>query len=188
MKYIRIHIACWALLLIAVPLSLRALNRSLIVDRPVPSDVILIPSGDFASRAGHAIYLAERGFGEHVLIDEGSETLSFGRTLVSRRLHQLPESTVKLHVCPIRTDSTYAESREAVSCLRSLDAHSVLIVTSDFHTRRALSIFRDAMPTATFSVASTPTAYSTQPWWSLESIATSTEEWGAIIWWRVVQR
>jgi uncharacterized SAM-binding protein YcdF (DUF218 family) len=189
MKYIRIHIAvCGALLLVAVPLTLRALNRSLIVDRPVPSDVILVPSGDFALRAGRAIYLAEHGFGDQVLVDEGSETLSFGRTLASRRLHQLPASTVKLRVCPIRTDSTYAESREAVSCLRSLDAHSVLIVTSDFHTRRALSIFRYAMPAATFSVASTPTAFSTQPWWSLGSIRTSTEEWGALIWWSVMQR
>jgi uncharacterized SAM-binding protein YcdF (DUF218 family) len=187
MKYIRVYFAAVVLALGILAILLKVLNRSLIVDRPVPADLILVPSGDFAVRSERALYLAELGYGNHVLIDEGAETLNFGRTLAARRSDQLSRSDVKVSVCPIRTDSTYGESREATTCIETLMVRHVLIVTSDFHTRRALAIFRSAMPAVTFSVASTPTAYGSQPWWSISSIATSIEEWGALLWWRIAE-
>lgn len=185
MKYIRIYLVVAVLALGGLPILLKYLNRSLIVDQPVPSDLILVPSGDFALRSERALNLAELGYSAQVLIDEGSETLSFGRTLAARRLDQLSGSPVKVSVCPIRTESTLSESQEAARCVEGFKVRRILIVTSDFHTRRVVTIFRRAMPAITFSVASVPTAYSTKPWWSPSSLATSTEEWGAILWWRL---
>jgi uncharacterized SAM-binding protein YcdF (DUF218 family) len=189
MKYIRIHVVvCSVFCLLLFLFSLRFLNRSLIVDNPAPSDVILVPSGDFALRSGQALHLAEAGFGSRLLVDEGSESLTYGRSLAARRAEQLSGSAVQVSICPIRSDSTSSESHEAAGCVQSLHAKSVLIVTSDFHTKRALSVFRAAMPGIAFSVASAPTSYGKDPWWSVPSLATSLEEWAAISWWRVTER
>lgn len=172
----------------ALSLLLRLLNRSLIVNQPLPSDVILVLSGDFGIRSDHAIDLAGRGFGNQIVIAEGSETLNFGRTLAERRGEQLASSAAKVSVCPIRADSTYKESKESALCLKAFDARRVLIVTSDFHARRSLAIFRDAIPSATVSVSSTQTDYSNRPWWSINSIGTSIREWIALIWWRFIEK
>ena len=188
MKYIRIYLMIAVLALGVLPTLLKCLNRLLIVDHPAPSDLILVPSGDFALRSESAFTLAERGYSNQVLIDEGSEVLNFGRTLAERRLNQLSGAPVKVSICPIWTESTFTESQEAARCVENFKVRRILIVTSDFHTRRAVTIFRRAMPAVTFSVASVPTAYSTKPWWSPSSLATSTEEWGAILWWRFSAR
>jgi hypothetical protein len=44
-------------------------------------------------------------------------------------------------------------NRRRGRCLQSLGAHRVLLVTSDYHTRRALMIFRHRLPQYQFSVA-----------------------------------
>jgi len=40
----------------------------------------------------------------------------------------------------------------AAPCFLSLDAHRILIVTSAYHTRRALTIFRQRLPRYDWSV------------------------------------
>jgi uncharacterized SAM-binding protein YcdF (DUF218 family) len=166
-----------------------ALSRSLlIIDRPSVSDVIIVPSGDFGIRSVRALQLTEQGYGKQLLIDEGSEVLTFGRTLADRRLDQTSEWRVSASVCPVKGESTYEESRECGKYLQELGARRVLIVTSDFHTRRALATFRKLMPSISFSVASAPTEFSSEHWWSPSSAATTCEEWGALLWLETVQR
>jgi uncharacterized SAM-binding protein YcdF (DUF218 family) len=41
-------------------------------------------------------------------------------------------------VCPIFGFSTKAEAEDVSRCLQPVGAHRVLIVTSEFHTRRSL--------------------------------------------------
>ena len=54
--------------------------------------------------------------------------------------------------------STQEEARDAVARLRQLGAHKVLLVTSDYHTRRAGKIFRAAAPDLQFIVIAAPDA------------------------------
>lgn len=124
---------------------------------------------------------------QRILINEGAETRSFRRTLAARRHAQIRDAAVEISVCPIMGDSTFQEATEATSCLSALGAHRVLIVTSDYHSRRALIAFQAAMPFVQFSVASTPTDYSHRPWWSASSLGTSFEEWVALAWWRLFE-
>ncbi len=188
-KRLRAHLFIGVMLLVgSLAFLFGSLKRLLVVDHPVPSDVIVIPSGAFAVRAERALDLAQRGFGNYVLIDEGAEVLTFGRTLAERRGEQTADWPVKVSICPIQGDSTYKESREAALCLKALDAQRVLIVTSDFHTRRALASYKKALPSVSFSVASVPTEFSTQHWWSPEAAATTVREWGALLWLRLVQK
>ena len=54
----------------------------------------------------------------------------------------------QVSVCPIVGDSTKVEATQVDACLQTLQPppHSVIIATDDYHTRRALSIFRNELP------------------------------------------
>ncbi len=138
-----------------------AVSRSLlIINRPVPSDVIIVLSGDFAVRSDRALELAEQGYGETLLVDEGAEVLTFGRTLAERRVAETSGWATEVGVCLVTGGSTYEKSRERGTHLQERGAHRVLIVTSDFHTRLVVATFRKNLPSISFSVASATAEFS----------------------------
>jgi uncharacterized SAM-binding protein YcdF (DUF218 family) len=62
--------------------------------------------------------------------------------------------------------STQEEARDAVARLRQLGAHKILVVTSDYHTRRAGKIYRTAAPDLQFVVVAAPdTSFTAAGWW-----------------------
>jgi uncharacterized SAM-binding protein YcdF (DUF218 family) len=62
--------------------------------------------------------------------------------------------------------STREEAIVAAPILRAMGVHTVLLVTSDFHTRRAGAIFRHAMPDIRYIVIAVPDDYfSANGWW-----------------------
>lgn len=62
--------------------------------------------------------------------------------------------------------STMEEAHDAAPLLRGMGVKQVLLVTSDFHTRRAGKIFRAAMPDLVFDVVGSADAHFTpQGWW-----------------------
>jgi uncharacterized SAM-binding protein YcdF (DUF218 family) len=62
--------------------------------------------------------------------------------------------------------STQEEARYAIARLRQLGVHSVLLVTSDYHTRRAGKIFRSAAPDLRFIVVAAPdVSFTPDGWW-----------------------
>ena len=62
--------------------------------------------------------------------------------------------------------STQEEARDAIARLHQLGVHKVLLVTSDYHTRRAAKIFRTAAPDLQFVVVAAPDTYfSARGWW-----------------------
>ncbi len=62
--------------------------------------------------------------------------------------------------------STQEEAAAAVPELRRLGVKTILLVTSDFHTRRATKIFRKAAPDLTFYPVAAPDPYFTPDgWW-----------------------
>lgn len=67
---------------------------------------------------------------------------------------------------PNHGKSTISEALEVYPKLREAGCGSVLLVTSDFHTRRAGNITRRAWPRITVRVAASPTPeYSVDDWW-----------------------
>lgn len=170
------------LLAIIVPIGMAIARDTLIIDKPTQCDVILVAAGDFALRSNRALQLASQGFGRKILVDEGADVLTYGRTLAERRIEQTSTWPVPVTVCPVRIGSTFGESRECDFYLQKLGARRVLIVTSDFHTRRALATFQKTSPSISFSVASAPTDYSSAPWWSFSAAATAVREWGGLLW------
>jgi len=101
----------------------------------------------------------------------------------------LPEAN-RVSVCPIAGFSTIAEADDVSRCLHPLGAHRVLIVTSEFHTRRALLIFRHRLPQYQFSVAAARGSGSFgDAWWTNREWAKTTlDEWLKMLWWEAVDR
>src|ERR1700678_1869294 len=127
----------------------------LVVDAPRPSDVIVVLAGETDRRPARALELLQQGYGKRVLIDVPAESNIYTFTqldLAQKYVQSLPQAAV-VSVCPILGLSTKGETQDVEKCLTRMNAGTVLIVTSEFHTRRALSIFRRELPGRTFSVA-----------------------------------
>ncbi|MFZ0761991.1 MAG: ElyC/SanA/YdcF family protein [Candidatus Sulfotelmatobacter sp.] len=79
---------------------------------------------------------------------------------------------------------------DAEKCLARIGGKSVLIVTSDFHTRLALSIFRREGPGHVYSVAAARDATNFGArWWTHRQWAkTFVDEWLRLLWWKSVDQ
>ena len=167
-------------------------GRILIVDAPQPSDLILVLAGETDRRPAHALELLHQGYGKHVLIDVPADTRIYEFSqldLAQKYVRDLPDSAA-VSICPIHGLSTREETRDVEKCLIAENVASILIVTSDFHTRRALSIFRHELRGKSFSVAAThdPTEFGSRWWTHRQWAKTCAGEWLRTIWWNAVER
>ena len=187
---LRLAIAC-AVALLLITFGLTA-GSGLVVDDPQPSDLILVLAGETDQRPALALELLRRGYGKRVLIDVPADDKIYEFSeldLAQRYIRDLPDSA-SVSICPIRSLSTIDETRDVEKCLTPQDGARILIVTSDFHTRRALSIFRHELRGKSFSVAATRDPREFGPrWWTHRQWAkTCSAEWVRTIWWNAVDR
>jgi DUF218 domain len=162
----------------------------LLVDAPQPSDVILVLAGETDRRPERALELLAQGYGRRVVLDVPANANIFGSTeiqLAQKYIQDLPQAA-SLSICPIGGLSTKDESKDAEKCLAREGGKSVLIVTSDFHTRRALSVFRREIPGHEYSVAAArdETQFGIKWWAHRQWAKTLLDEWLKLIWWKMV--
>ncbi len=185
----------FAVAMLAVALAIAFLltaGRILVVDSPQPSDVILVLAGESYHRPQCALDLLKRGYARRVIINVPADTKIYNFTLVElteKYVHDLPDSAA-VTVCPTHGLSTRDESLDAAKCLDSESGSRILIVTSDFHTRRALSIFRHEVPGKSFSVAAArdSTQFGTRWWAHRQWAKTCIDEWLRMLWWNGIER
>jgi len=163
------------------------------------ADVILVLGGGFDdSRYWRAVELMKAGYADRMVLDAEAGGKKYGKSnadLAADFLQSInAENTT---VCPVYADSTYGETEDAARCLAPMKASSVLIVTSDYHTRRAFSIFKARLPRYHWSIADAfapyedggPTRMPSDNWWKNRRWAkTILDEWQKVIWWEVVER
>jgi hypothetical protein len=176
---------------LAFGLAMKAGNF-LIVDAPRPSDVILVLAGETDRRPQRALQLLAQGYGRRVVLDVPAKAKIYEFTqvdLARKYIEHLPQAA-PLSICPIEGLSTKEESKDAEKCLRREGAKSVLIVTSDFHTRRALEIFRREIPGHEYSVAASRNdGEFGGRWWTHRQWAkTFVDEWLRLIWWKAIDQ
>ena len=178
-------------LTLLVGLAMNA-GRILVVDAPQTSDLILVLAGETDHRPAHALELLHQGFGRRVLIDVPADTKIYDvlqLELAQKYVRSLPDSAM-VRLCPVAGLSTQEETLDVERCLTPQDGTRILIVTSDFHTRRALTIFRHELPDKKFSVAAArdPEEFGTR-WWSHRQWAkTFAAEWARVLWWNLIDR
>jgi uncharacterized SAM-binding protein YcdF (DUF218 family) len=169
--------------------------RFLIVNSPARSNLIVVLSGgDNNSRVEHGLHLLEEGYGDQVFIDEGIDAHVYGSTrvqLANDFIQHLTRDVVgKVQVCSIGGNSTFEETQYVASCVSRYHPKSILLVTSDYHTRRALAIFARMLPQYESSIAGSMdhSKFGTSWWKHREWAKYTVTEWSKLIWWETVDR
>jgi hypothetical protein len=188
MRLLRLPIV---VLVVALALASQA-GRFLVVDDPQKSDAIVTLAGETDDRPTRAIDLLRQGMAPRVFLDAeaGAQIYNEKLTEIAQQfVNTLPEAG-HVSVCPIIGRSTEAETRDVARCLQELGAHRVLIVTSEYHTRRALMIFSHRLPQYQWSVAAARnSSYFGAAWWTKREWAKVVfDEWEKLIWWELVDR
>ena len=176
---------------IAIVLAAGA-GKFLVVDAPQPSDTILVLAGETNYRPARALELLNQGYGRRIVIDVPVASTIYEFTqvdLAEKYIHDLPQSAA-MSVCPIDGLSTRDESHDVEKCLARASGNRILIVTSDFHTRRALGIFRHEIHGKSFAIAAAHNeAEFGAPWWTHREWAkTCFYEWMRLAWWNLIDR
>jgi uncharacterized SAM-binding protein YcdF (DUF218 family) len=179
-------------LLVAFALSA---GRLLVTDRPATSDAIVVLAGDsFDDRYNLGMKLLRAGYAKHMFLDVASDHHYFGRlpTEIAAEFIQRDAGDMRgfVSVCPYAEDSTVSETKYVARCLEPLHPRKVLLVTSDWHTARALSIFNKRLPQYQWSVAAArdPDMFGVNWWQRREWAKTALFEWLKVVWWNVVDR
>jgi len=163
----------------------------LVLDAPRPSDVILVLAGETDHRPERALQLLAQGFGRRIVLDVPTKSKIYEFTqmqLAEKYVQDLPQAGA-VSLCPIDGLSTRDEAKDVARCLARNDER-VLIVTSDFHTRRALSVLQREIPGHEYSVAaSRDQEQFGVRWWTRRQWAkTFVDEWLRLIWWKSVDQ
>jgi uncharacterized SAM-binding protein YcdF (DUF218 family) len=150
-------------------------------DVPEKSDIALVLAGDGAgNRILAAAQLVRRGFVSRVLVSGPSGTYGHYECDLAIPFAVkagYPESYFLHFENDAR--STKEEARDTIARIRQLGAHKVLLVTSDYHTRRAGKIYRAAAPDLQFVVVAAPdTDFTVDAWWhNRQAQKTAFNEW-----------
>jgi uncharacterized SAM-binding protein YcdF (DUF218 family) len=158
------------LYLVRVPLLRLAGEFWIVDDAPESSDVIIVLSGDNydAVRAARAAALFRAGMAPHV-VATGRSLRSYATTtdLMKRDLvdHGVPAAAI----IPLthRADDTREEAVAVSEFVHSRGWKKILLVTSNYHTRRSEYIYERTLPPGTqLRVISAPDIeYDPQGWW-----------------------
>ena len=136
-------------------------------DGPQKSDAIVVLGGDdFGTRIVKAAQLQQAGYAPYVLVSgpphllgpESDETIEY-----ARRQGYSPSLFRPL---PSNADSTRTETAILGQYLREHGIKKILLVTSNYHTRRAAKLIRKQNPGIWVVVVAAPDPYFTpSAWW-----------------------
>lgn len=169
-------------------------GRMLVCQDARKADVILVLNGEDYERPALALRLLQQGYGRHVYLDAATLNIFYKWSeaeLASRYIHELPPNlSSAVSVCPIVGQSTIEETDDIFKCLQPSGAHTVLVVTSDYHTRRALSTLKHRLPEFGFSIvaAHNPREFGVNWWQRREWAKQTVSEWARLIWWEAIER
>lgn len=181
-------------LLLLLILFLGYAGRILVVDQPRRSDAIVVLAGGYDERYHRGLEMLANGYGKILFLDARTDVIHFGRTPASLAQEFLQNNAGalvgKVKLCPISGDSTQEEAWHIGDCLRPTGARRVLLVTSDYHTRRAFQIVRVRLPQYQWSVAAAhdPYEFGGNWWQHREWAKTTLLEWAKLLWWEAVDR
>ncbi len=181
------------LLLLLLGAALASVSGAfLIVDKPERSDAILVLAGETDRRPARALELLEQRYAPTVIIDVPATEKIYQWSLTElaeKYAASLPRGSA-VRICPIVGLSTRDEAKDALRCIQQTGGQRILLVTSDYHTRRALSIYRTRFPDFTFSVAAAydPKQFGARWWRHRQWAKTYVDEWLRLLWWEAVER
>lgn len=163
------------LVLIAATWLLRArlltLAGALLVedDGPRKADAILVLGGDDSgARIIKAAQLATQGYSPYVLVSGPPNLLGHDSdtTIEFARRNGYPGTLFRPIWLPPEADSTRSEATFLGNYLRTHSIDSILLVTSNFHSRRAARLWRKQAPWIHVAVVAAPDpSFTPDRWW-----------------------
>ena len=190
----RKHRWFWPILLLAaVTLFAVEAGRILVVNAPQKSDLIVVLAGETDRRPALALDLLRQGYAPRILLDVPASAKIYDSTLTqiaADYVRKLPVAS-QIALCPIAGLSTRDESHDVATCLTAEHgATRILLITSDYHTRRALSILRHEIRGRYFSVAAAhdDSQFGIRWWTHRQWAKICLDEWLRLIWWNAVER
>ena len=188
----RIVVLLLLAVLLASVFALRHAGSYLVTNAPEHADLIVVLAGGNGDlRYWNGVRLLQEGWAPKLLLDVFAQRETFGHMDVDLAREFVERTTPgRSKICPIFLNSTYDEAAHLADCLSGSGAKSILVVTSDYHTRRALEILQKRLPQYHISIyaAADPFFFSEQWWRNREWAKTTLEEWQRYLWWRVVDR
>lgn len=161
--------------------ALAAIGNFLVVgDKLEPADIIFLLNGDPTVRPGHAAELLRQGLAGKVVIAraEDSEGVQFGAypnvtdtNIIMLKQLGVPEARIVQLRPPGGVKHTKDEADALLGYTRENRIHSVIIVTSDLHSRRARFIFRKVLSGSPVRIMLAPISdrkYGANNWWKQE--------------------
>jgi len=179
-------------ILLAVALLVLTSGSFLIVNDPQPSDAIIVLAGETDRRPARGLELLAANYAPKMILDVPANAKIYQWNmleLAQRYVQALPRGRA-IVICPIYGLSTKAEALDVAGCLKPLGARRLLLVTSDYHTRRALSTFRHELPETEFSVAAAndPAQFGSSWWQHRQWAKLNFDEWLKFVWWQAIDR
>jgi hypothetical protein len=168
-----------------------ASGRFLVVNQPRKSDVIVVVAGETDRRPARGLELLEQDYAPRLILDVPANTklYEWSQLEIARKyVDGLPQAG-SIMVCPIYGQSTRDEAHDVARCLQGGSVQKLLLVTSDFHTRRALSVFKHELPgDCSVAAAFNATEFGVQWWRHRQWAKVNFEEWSKLVWWELVDR
>lgn len=134
---------------------LAGLGRWLVVSDPLEkADLIYVLAGDFfGSRVLRGAELGARGYARQVILSGGPYGNQFESDMAVD--FAVEHGYRRALFCPVRLDvpSTIEEARALGPLFQRMGAKRIILVTSNFHSRRAALAFRLLLPDFQFRVA-----------------------------------
>jgi hypothetical protein len=166
-------------------------GRFLVVNQPRKSDVMVVLAGETDRRPARGLELLDQGYASRLVLDVPAETKIYQwnqAELARKYVEGLPQAG-SITICPVYGHSTKDEVQDVARCLQGVSDRSILLVTSDFHTRRALSIFNRLSP-GNYSIAAAfdEREFGVQWWRHREWAKVNFGEWVKLIWWELFDR
>ena len=164
----------------------------LVVNDPQHADVIVVLAGETDKRPARGLELLGGGYAPRIQLDVPATGEVFGQSMleIAQAYVQKQPQRAAITICPIVGLSTKTESHDVARCLANSGTKSILLVTSDYHTRRARSIFHHELPGYRISVAAaTDPQQFGEAWWKHRQWAKlNFDEWLRLVWWESVDR
>jgi len=159
-------------LLVVAALISRA-GRVLVMSEPVADADAIVSLGSHEwERLPLAADLAVRNPRATVLLTQPEKVTNFNCHDCSHRLDRLRHAGVKperVKILPLTVPSTYGEAVATLAFVRTSPVHRLIVVTSPYHTRRALATFRSVLKGTGVQVGIAPATATSEArprqWW-----------------------
>jgi uncharacterized SAM-binding protein YcdF (DUF218 family) len=186
------RIVVLALLAVIIIILLRHAGSFLVVNKPEHADaIVVLGGGNNDLRYWTGVELMKQGWAPRLFLDVFAKGETFGNRDIDLATDFVQRTTPgQSSVCPIILNSTYGEAQHLADCLQGTGVKSILVVTSAYHTRRAVEILQKRLPQYHISIYASPDPYFFgEKWWQTREWAkTTVAEWQRYLWWELVDR